>query len=64
LREYFKGRGRAWLRVFFEISYGLPIIARKRIPFIRYSKICGIYTDDDLLMDYLDDNDINDNNPD
>ncbi|MHA1269040.1 MAG: hypothetical protein ACTSPY_04570 [Candidatus Helarchaeota archaeon] len=45
---YLRTDGRPWLEVLLEISRGLVIIVRKQIPFIRYSVICGIYTDDDL----------------
>ena len=54
--DYLKSKeGSAWLETFLAISRGLPIIARRKMPFIRYSYICGIYTDDDYDDDYNND---------
>jgi len=45
--EYLKTEGRPWLEVLLEISRGLPAIAVRKTPFMRWSKICGIYIDDE-----------------
>jgi len=37
--NYLKTEGKPWMDIFLEISRGLQIIARRKMPFIRYSVI-------------------------